>query len=218
MYYKTGPLICQQIQKQLFNQCNERSIIQINISKEEDTVARNIQCLMLVFLFVCLLSGCTVGGSSFRIDKIDGDIECEFRIGKSAQFSKNVVKTDAVFDKQRFIDLFNEREQYTSGRVRRHLDRCDLKINAKDQPDKIDKMSRSEINIKIVYDGVDEKRDSVSVYYYDSKLYFFVVFMGSNSRPEEIGYYYMEVPEDMQEYWIPILDKVKKDAEAGTDL
>lgn len=167
----------------------------------------------MVFV-LCLLTGCSFDfphAGRLSIDRIDADIECEFRIGKSAQFSKTKAYTDAVFDKDEFIRLFNLRESYTSGYVRLHLKDCSLKIVPSEQPEELEKIESSEVNFKVVYDGVDEKRDSVSVREYNSKLYFFVLCMGSNSKPEEAGYYYIELPEDMQEYWLPIIEKVRKD-------
>jgi len=169
---------------------------------------------ILMIFALCLLTGCTFNlpsSGKFAIDRIDGDIECEFRLGKGAQFSKTKVFTDAVFDKEEFIELFNLRESYTSAYVRLHLDKCSLKIVASEQPEEIEKMESSEINFKVVYDGVDERKDSVSVREYNSRLYFFVLCMGSKSKPEEIGYYYIELPEDMQEYWLPIIEKVRID-------
>ena len=174
----------------------------------------------IIFVFtLCLLTGCTfrLPTNKLKIDRIDADIECEFRIGKSAQFSKTKVFTDAVFDKEEFIDLFNLRESYDPLHLRFHLDKCDLKIVASEQPQEIEKMSVSEINFKVVYDGVDERKDSVSVYEYNSKLYFFVLCMSSRSKEEEIGYYYIELPEDMQEYWHPIIKKVREDDKANKE-
>ena len=175
--------------------------------------------ILMVFA-LCLLTGCSFNlrsSGKFAIDRIDDDIQCEFRIGKSAQFSKTKVFTDAVFDKEEFIRLFNLRESYTSGYIRRHLDKCSLKIVAAEAPEEIKKMESSEINFKVVYDGVDERKDSVSVREYNSRLYFFVLCMGSKSKPEEIGYYYMELPEDMQEYWLPIIKKVREDDKANKE-
>ena len=180
---------------------------------------KRITVFFLIVYALCLLAGCSfkLPSNKFAIDRIDGDIECEFRIGKSAQFSKTKVFTDAVFDKNEFIELFNLRESYTSAYVRLHLDKCSLKIVASEQPEEIEKMESSEINFKVVYDGVDERKDSVSVREYNSRLYFFVLCMGSKSKPEEIGYYYMELPEDMQEYWLPIIEKVRMDDKANKE-
>ena len=169
---------------------------------------------ILIVFTLCLLAGCSFDfpqAGKLKIDRIDADIECEYRLGKNAQFSKNKALTDTVFDKEEFIELFNLRESYDPLHLRFHLDECSLKIVASEQPEEMDKMSNSEINFKVVYDGVDERKNSVSVYEYNSKLYFFVLCMGSRSKEDEIGYYYMELPEDMQEYWLPIIEKVRKD-------
>ena len=169
---------------------------------------------ILIVFTLCLLAGCSFDfpqAGKLKIDRIDADIECEYRLGKNAQFSKNKALTDTVFDKEEFIELFNLRESYDPLHLRFHLDECSLKIVASEQPEEMDKMSNSEINFKVVYDGVDERKNSVSIYEYNSKLYFFVLCMGSRSKEDEIGYYYMELPEDMQEYWLPIIEKVRKD-------
>ena len=176
--------------------------------------------LVLMVLSLCLLAGCfyRLPTSEFKIDEIKGDIECEFRIGNNAQFSKNKVMTDTVFDKEEFIELFNLRESYNPNYLKYHLDECSLKIDSREKPEEYEKIDRSEINIKIKYDGMEKDRfSSVSVYEYNSKLYFFVLCMGSRSKDDEIGYYYMELPEDMQEYWRPILEKVRKDDRAAKE-
>ncbi|MBR5181599.1 MAG: hypothetical protein IKW88_05045 [Clostridiales bacterium] len=175
---------------------------------------------ILIVFTLCLLAGCSIDfpqAGKLKIDSIDADIECEFRLGKNAQFSKTKALTDAVFDKEEFIELFNLRESYDPLHIRLHLDECSLKIVASKQPEEMNKMSNSEINFKVVYDGVDERKDSVSVYEYNSKLYFFVLCMGSRSKEEDIGYYYMELPEDMQEYWLPIIKKVREDDKANKE-
>lgn len=176
--------------------------------------------LVLMVLSLCLLAGCfyRLPTSEFKIDEIKGDIECEFRIGNNAQFSKNKVMTDTVFDKEEFIELFNLRESYNPNYLKYHLDECSLKIDSREKPEEYEKIDRSEINIKIIYDGMEkDKFSNVSVFEYNSKLYFFVLCMGSRSKDDEIGYYYMELPEDMQEYWRPILEKVRKDDRAAKE-
>ena len=182
-------------------------------------IRKRLTGLILMVLSLCLLPGCffRLPSSEFKIDNIEGDIECDFSIGNNAQFSKNTVQTDAVFDKEEFIELFNLRESYNPNHLKYHLDECSLKIDAREKPDEYEKIDRSEINIRVRYDGVDERKDSVSVYEYNSKLYFFVLCMGSRSKDDEIGYYYMELPEDMQEYWRPILEKVRKDDRAAKE-
>lgn len=177
-------------------------------------IKKRLTGLILIVLSLCLLAGCSfrLPSSELRIDNIEGDIECEFRIGNNAQFSKNKVMTDTVFDKEEFIELFNLRESYNPNYLKYHLDECSLKIDSREKPGEFEKIDRSEINIKILYDGMEkDKYSSVSVFEYNSKLYFFVLCMGSRSKDDEIGYYYMELPEDMQEYWRPILEKVRED-------
>lgn len=177
-------------------------------------VKKRLTGFSLIVLSLCLLSGCfyRLPSSQLRIDDIEGDSECEFRIGNNAQFSKNKVQTDAVFDKEQFIELFNLRESYNPNHLKNHLDECSLKIDSREKPEEFEKIDRSEINIKVIYDGMEEGRlSSVSVFEYNSKLYFFVLCMGSRSKDDEKGYYYMELPEDMQEYWRPILEKVRED-------
>ena len=156
-------------------------------------------------------AGCFVGLPIETLTSIDGDIKCEFRVGKNARFIESAVDTDAVFDKEMFIELFNEESQYDPNHIKYHLDECDLKINAENQPEEWDKIFSSEVNIKALYE--DDSR-SVSVFRYESKLYFFVLSMGGRSKPEEEGNYYIELSEEMDGYWRPIIEKVVKDDEA----
>ncbi len=169
---------------------------------------------ILTLLMICQMTGCLslISTKKDPMEKIKGDIECEFRVGNNAQFKKEVAETDVVIDKDRFVELFNEEAQYDPNHVKYHLDECDLKINAKEQPEEFRKIDDTEVNIKVMYDGTSR---SVSVFEYGSKLYFFVLCMGGASKPEEEGYYYMELPKDMASYWLPIIDQVRQDAEEG---
>ena len=169
---------------------------------------RILLCSLL--LLISLMTGCFVKLPKETISTIDGDIQCEFRVGQNARFIGPAVETDAVFDKEQFIKLFNEDGQYDPLYLKYHLDECDLKINADEQPEEWDKIFNSEINIKAIF-GEDSR--SVSVHWYDTKLYFFVLCMGSKSKPEEIGYYYIELSQEMDEYWRPIIERVVKEAE-----
>ena len=38
--------------------------------------------------------------------------------------------------------------------------------------------------------------------------------MGGGTRPDDIGYYYDEVPKEIAEYWEPIFDEVLADQES----
>ena len=143
------------------------------------------------------------------MDRIKGDIECEFRVGKDAKTHRDAIDTDVVFDKDKFVDLFNEQSQYSPVTLKSHTGDCDLRVNAQEEPDKWEEIYDSEINIKVLY---DRQSRNVSVYEYNSKLYFFVLSMGGKSEPEEQGSYFMKLSGDMSEYWSPILEEVREDA------
>jgi hypothetical protein len=162
---------------------------------------------------VLVMTGCFAKFPKETLKKIDGVIKCEFRVGQNPRFIGSAVETDAVFDKEKFITLFNEYGKYDPKHLKYHLDECDLKINSEEQPEEWNKIFNSGINIKAVY---GEKSSSVDVFQYDSKLYFFVLSMGSRSKPDEIGYYYIELSDEMSEYWRPIIDKVVKEAKENS--
>ena len=162
-------------------------------------------------LTLCLMTGCFIKHKNKNaMDKIKGDIECEFRVGKDAKTYKDAIESDIVFDKDKFVDLFNEQAQYSPTSLKYHTDECSLKVNAQEQPDEWEEIFNSEINIKVLY---DRQSRNVSVYEYKSKLYFFVLSMGGNSKPEEQGSYFMKLSKEMSDYWKPILKKVRKDAD-----
>lgn len=167
---------------------------------------------VLMISVLCLMTGCLslVSTQKPKLEGIDGDIKCEFRAGNSAQFQERTIDTDVTFDKDKFVALYNEYSVYNPNHLKYNLDECSLKINASEQPEEFKKIDRSEINIKAMYDGNGR---SVSVFRYDGKLYFFVLCMGSRSEPEEEGYYYIRLSDEMTEYWSPILEQVSKDAE-----
>lgn len=165
--------------------------------------------LMMIFLMTGCFSLIPIEKES--MESIEGDIECEFRVGYNAQFIKEAAETDVTVDKDRFVELFNEKSQYNPVRLKYHLDECDLKINAEDQPEEFERIDSSEINIKVIYDGTSR---NVSLFEYNSKLYFFVLCMGGASKPDEEGYYYMELSDKMSSYWSPLLTQVREDAEA----
>ena len=156
------------------------------------------------------MTGCFVNPPRETITDIDGEIGCEFRVGQNAAYIGPAVETDTVFDKEEFIKLFNEDSKYDPNYLKYHLDECDLKINIETQPEEWDKMFNSEVNIRAVFG--DDCR-SVSVFPYDSKLFFFVLDMGERSKPEEEGSYYIELSETADRYWRPIIEKVAKEAE-----
>jgi len=162
-----------------------------------------LSAALILILSVCLMTGCFVVLPKETLKEINGDIKCEFRTGENAKYSDKVIDTDVVFDKDEFVKLYNESNSYDPNHLKYHLDKCDLKINAGEQPDEWKEIFGSEFNIKAVYG--DGSR-WVSIYRYDSKLYFFVLCMGGKSEPEEIGYYYMELSAEADSYWRPIIE------------
>ena len=167
---------------------------------------------VLVLVMLCLFTGCMFSLPTGHMTKIKGDITCEFRCGKNATNTRDPIKTDVVFDKDRFVELFNEHAKYDPAFYKKHTDRLDLKINDQEEPEKYQRIAGSEVNLAVRYDG---NYNQVSLYCFDSKLYFFVMNMGGASMPEEMGWYYQEVPSKMASYWMPIYEKVMADYEAS---
>ena len=167
---------------------------------------------VLVLVMLCLFTGCMFSLPTGHMTKIKGDITCEFRCGKNATNTRDPIKTDVVFDKDRFVELFNEDAKYDPAFYKKHTDRLDLKINDQEEPEKYQRIAGSEVNLAVRYDG---NYNQVSLYCFDSKLYFFVLNMGGASMPEEMGWYYQEVPSKMASYWMPIYEKVMADYEAS---
>jgi hypothetical protein len=167
--------------------------------------------IILILLTLCLFTGCLFSLPTDHLGKIEGDITCDFRAGKNATHKKETVKTDAVFDKDRFVELYNEDAKYDPSFYKHHTDRLDLKINADEEREKFEEIAASEVNFRVYF---NEQNRHVSLFRYDSKLYFFIMSMGGRSKPDEKGYYYQEVPEKMADYWNPIYDKVMADKEA----
>ena len=171
---------------------------------------RRILGFTAVLLVLCMMTGCFIKPKNKNaLGRIKGDIECEFRVGKNAKTQSRAIDTDVVFDKDKFVDLFNEESQYDPVYLKYNTDDCSLKVNAQEDPEEWEEIYNSEINIKVLY---DRQSRNVSVYEYNSKLYFFVLSMGGNSKPEEQGSYFMELSKDMTEYWRPILAEVREDA------
>ena len=166
---------------------------------------------VLVLAILCLFTGCMFSLPTGHMTKIKGDITCEFRCGKNASKTKDPIKTDAVFDKDRFVELYNEDAKYDPAFYRKHPDRLDLKIDSDEEPEKYQRIAGSEVNMAVRFDG---DYQHVSLFCYESKLYFFVMNMGGASKPGEKGWYYQEVPSKMASYWMPVYEKVRSDYEA----
>jgi hypothetical protein len=173
-----------------------------------------IPVLILLTLFV--LSGCLFSMPTDHISKIEGDITYEYRAGEDATHWAATVNTDAVFDREKFVELYNEDNRYDPVFYKKHLNRLDLRIIREEQPEEYEKIAGSEVNFGVNFtdkNGHDLYRH-VSLFRYESKMYFFKLCMGGASKPEEIGYYYKEVPAKMAEYWTPIYEEVLADKEA----
>ncbi len=165
---------------------------------------------LLLSMFLITASGCRilVVQDNYSLEKIDGDIICEYRAGKEAAYSEETLDTDVEFDKDMFIKLFQEYAQYDSIIGSKDPEQCDLLIKISEQPEEWQKISESEFNVRAVF-GDDQR--NVSIYRYEGKLYFYVLSMGNLREPEKEGEYFVELPEEMSGYWQSIIDAVEAD-------
>lgn len=76
------------------------------------------------------LSGCgiIVVQDDYSLDRIDGDIVCEYRIGEEAKWSEECVDSEVRFDKDMFLKLFQEYARYDPIIGSKDPMQCDLKI------------------------------------------------------------------------------------------
>ena len=167
--------------------------------------------LILVFILLCQLTGCLslVSTEKSAMDYIDGDVQFEIRWGPSASARSELAETEVVIDKDKFVDLYNEYAQYNPNNLKNNTDGVDLKINPT-QTEEWEIIHNSEINIRAIFDGGIK---SVSVFEYDSNLYFFVLSLGNASEPDEVGSYYMKISDELSTYWEPVLEEIREDAE-----
>lgn len=169
---------------------------------------RKSYCFIIAVLLLLTMSGCgfkiRVVQDDYSLDNIEGDITCEYRVGKDAEWSETRVDTDVVFDKEMFLKLFHEENKYDVFDRKKHLKECELKITSNEEWQRI---NESEFNVKAVFAAGSR---SVSIYRYDGKLYFFFLDIGSGDSKNE-GAYYMELSEEMRSYWQTIIDAVEAD-------
>lgn len=167
---------------------------------------------ILTVFILFQLTGCLsfVSTKKPAMDYVKGDVEYEIRVGSNADTKQEIADIDVDIDKDMFVDLYNEEAQYDPNAEKYHLDRQDLKLNSEKDHEKWKEMLNSEINIRMIF---DDGLRSVSVYELDSQLYFFVVCMGGRSDPDEEGYYYMEMSDDLADYWEPVIDEIREEAE-----
>ena len=155
-------------------------------------IKKRLLAPVLIMLMLCMLSGCFFSLPLDHMDKIEGDITCDFRAGEDASHWQETVNTDAVFDKDRFVELFNEFNKYDPAFYKDHLDKLDLRIVREDQFDEYEEMAASEVNFMAYFTDKNgnEVCRNVSVFRYESKMYFFILCMGGGRNPELKGYYY----------------------------
>lgn len=164
----------------------------------------------LILLTMCLMTGCLFNVPLDHLDKDDikGEVTYDFRAGTEASKLVKTVDTDATFDMDKFIELYNADQWYDPIFYQYHLDKLDLRIIREEDPEEFEKIAASEVCITVHFDGLNR---SVSIFRYESKMYFFILCMGGGTRPDDIGYYYDEVPKELAEYWDPICDEVFED-------
>ena len=166
----------------------------------------------LTMITLCQMTGCfsLVSTRTPAMDYIRGDVRYEIRVGASADTHKEIIETDVEIDKDRFVDLFNENAKYDPNTVKHELSGASLKIDPVTQQEDWNEITYSEVNIRAVF---DDGLRSVSLYEYDSDLYLFAVSIGNAGKKEDRGYYYMKLPDEMQDYWQPVYEEIRSDAE-----
>ena len=77
----------------------------------EKRVLRLLMCVVIAVTALSAGCGAARGEDLYTLDHIDGDITCEYRMGKNASYADECVDTDVVFDKDKFIELFHRLAQ-----------------------------------------------------------------------------------------------------------
>ena len=171
---------------------------------------KKLTVFALILTVLCLFTGCLFNVPLDRLkkDEIKDDFTYDFRAGTEASKWKETVDTDATFEMDKFIELYNADRWYDPNFYQYHLDTLDLRIIREEDPEEFEKIAASEVCVTVHSGGISR---SVSVFRYDSKMYFFILCMGGGTRSDDIGYYYDEVPKEIAEYWEPIFDEVLAD-------
>ncbi len=161
--------------------------------------------IVISMILVIFLTGCGPVLTKEKINNLEDGYVCEYRYGKNARYSTELVDIDFEFDKQMFIDLYNEKAQYNPVYLRRHIEECDLKLAS--QGEEIDKMLNTEISIRAAYTDTYKE---VTVYKYNDDLYFYVLSMGGRTEKDKEGYYFMKISDDLQQYWKQLTSQIYK--------
>lgn len=163
-----------------------------------------IKMLMSIIL-VFSSTGCFTVLKKEKLNDLEDGYVCEYRYGKSARYSTELVDIDFEFDKQMFLDLYNEKAQYDPVYLRNHIEKCDLKLESGGE--EISRMLNTEISIRAAYKDTYKE---VTVYEYNDDLYFFVLNMGGRTEKDKKGWYFMRVSDDLQEYWKQLTNQIYK--------
>ena len=150
-------------------------IYKINDRRLFSVIKKKLFVPVLILLALCMLSGCLFSFPTGHISKIEGDITLDFRAGNNATNLVPTVNTDVVFDKEKFVELYNEDNKYDPTYYQYHLNKLDLRIVREEQPEEYAKIADSEVNVRVYFtdkNGHDLNRH-VSLFCYESKLYFF---------------------------------------------
>lgn len=161
--------------------------------------------IILILVLVFFLTGCGINLEAEKIKDLEDGYVCEYRYGKSAKYSTELLDIDFEFDKQMFIDLYNEKAQYNPVYLRNHIEKCDLKL--KSGSEEINQMLNTEISIRASYKNTYKE---VVVYKYENDLYFFVLNMGGRTEKDKEGWYFMKVSSNLQKYWKQLTNQIYK--------
>ncbi|MDE7252305.1 MAG: hypothetical protein K2O32_05105 [Acetatifactor sp.] len=159
--------------------------------------------IMISIILVCSLAGCAPNLTTEKISDLNDGYVCEYRYGKNAKYSTELVDIDFEFDEQMFVNLYNEKAQYNPVYLRNHIDQCDLKLASGSE--EVSKMLDTEISIRAAYEDTYEE---VVVYEYNDDLYFFVLNMGGRTEKDKEGWYFMRVSDTLQTYWKQLTSQI----------
>lgn len=159
--------------------------------------------ISIILILMIYLTGCGVVLEKEKISDLDDGYVCEYRYGESARYSTELVNIDFEFEKQMFIDLYNEKAQYNPVYLRKHIEECDLKLESKSE--EFNKMLNTEISIRAAYSDTYKE---VTVYEYNDDLYFYVLSMGGRTEPDKEGKYFMRVSDNLQQYWKQLTNQI----------
>lgn len=165
---------------------------------------KNFQIIASTIL-VFFLAGCGIVLNKEKITDLEDGYVCEYRYGENARYSTELVDIDFEFDKQMFIDLYNEKAQYNPVYLRNHIEKCDLKLDRNSE--EVDRILKTEISIRAAYENTYRE---VTVYEYNGDLYFYVLTMGGRTEKDKEGKYFVRVSDDLQDYWKQLTNQIYK--------